>query len=247
MLLEEHHALHSPTRAPHSGRESPLNLKFISDSHSSDLAKFMTAEPLPVSHPSPTFIGHNFMGELSYSPAKPAQAKAAFCTLSKALQEAPAVLRRFSNRCHLAGPDGCILPSRHKGPCELRKLEGRRNNRSPPSPKPPSPKVRDLTESEAQAPKHVAPLPKRKGCETAGYLADGCILAERHAGLCIVPGPEGRRDQHRAAPPLPSPSPKKRAAPPLPLPKRKHRKKNPLDIERIGLKLAGVDTWAASS
>ena len=87
MLLEEHHTLHSPTRAPHSGRESPLNLKLVSDSHSSDLAKFMTAEPLPVSHPSPTFIGHNFMGELSYSPAKPVQAKAAFCTLSTALQE----------------------------------------------------------------------------------------------------------------------------------------------------------------
>ena len=68
-------------------------------------------------------------------------------------------------------------------------------------------KVRDVAESEAQAPKHVAPLPKRKGREPAGYLADRCILAE---------------------------------------PRRQHRKKPPLDIERIGLKLVGVDTWAAS-
>ena len=63
----------TPTRAPHSGRESPLNLKLVSDPHSSDLAKFFSAKRLSGSHPSPTLIGHNFMDELSYSPAKPAQ------------------------------------------------------------------------------------------------------------------------------------------------------------------------------
>ena len=73
MLLEEPHALLSPTRSPHSGRDSPLNLKLVSDPHSSDLAKFFSAKRLSGSHPSPTFIGHNFMDELSYSPAKPAQ------------------------------------------------------------------------------------------------------------------------------------------------------------------------------
>ena len=311
MLLEEHHALLSPTRAPHSGRESPLNLKLVSDPHSSDLAKFISAEtkkPLSASHPSPTFIGHNFMDELSYSPAKSAQvtcsalvqavkdkntaaaeqaraatgplkvvkaaaagplkaakagqAKVAFCTLSKALQgEKNTFPCRLSDRCLLAGPDGCTLTSRHKGLCALRQLEGRRNHRPPPSPKPPSPmyKVRDVAGHEAQAlalgfgfqalPKHAAPLPKRKVCETVGYIAcrltDGCILAERHASLCIVPDPKGRHNQC-ATPP--SPSPKKRAAPPPPLPTRKHQKKPPVDeIERIGLKLAGVDTWAASS
>ena len=296
MLLEEPHALLSPTRSPPGGRDSPLNLKLVSDPHSSDLAKYMSAELGPsVSHPSPTFIGHNFMDELSYSPAKPAQvtcsalvqaakdkkaaaeqaraatgplkvvkaeqAKAAFCTLSKALQGDHNVPCRLSDRCLLAGPDGCTLTTRHRGLCALRQLEGRRNHRPPPSPKPPSPmyKVRDVAGHEAQAlalgfgfqalPKHAAPLPKRKVCETVGYvacrLADGCILAERHACLCIVPDPEGRRN-HRAA--SPSSSPKKRAAPPPPSPKRKHRKKTPVDeIERIGLKLAGVDTWAASS
>jgi hypothetical protein len=154
--------------------------------------------------------------------AKAEQAKAAFCTLSKALQGNHDVPCRLPDRCLLAGPDGCTLTSRHKGLCALRQLEGRRNHRPPTSPKLPSPTcmVRDVAGHGAQAlalgfgfqalPKHAAPLPKR------------------------------------AAPP--SPSPKKRAAPPPPLPSRKHLKKPPVDeIERIGLKLASVDTWAVTS
>ena len=99
----------------------------------------------------------------------------------------------------------------------------------------------------------VAHAPKATGHEAAGKaagheaqlgyravedyvpcrLADGCILAERHVGLCIVPEPEGRRNR-RAAPPPPS--------------LRAQQKRTPVEkIERIGLKLTGMDTWAASS
>ena len=106
--------------------------------------------------------------------------------------------------------------------------------------------------------KRTAPSPKRKATgheaagEAAGHeaqaddlwyraaedyvhcrLADGCILAERHAGLCIIPEPEGRRNR-RAAPPPPS--------------LRAQQKRTPVDeIERIRLKLTGMDTWVASS
>ena len=120
----------------------------------------------------------------------------------------------------------------------------------PPSPKPPLPKAPPVASL-----KRTALSPKRKATEheaagkAAGHkaqlgyravedyvpcrLADGCILAERHVGLCIVPEPEGRRNR-RAAPPPPS--------------LRAQQKQTPVEkIERIGLKLTGMDTWAASS
>ena len=338
MLLEEHHALHSPTRAPHSGRESPLNLKFISDSHSSDLAKFMTAEPLPVSHPSPTFIGHNFMGELSYSPAKPAQgtcstlvqaakdanktateqasaaagprkvvkaeqanvvkaeqAKAAFCTLSKALKGSHAVAAsarsrtsqyrgvskresgRWTARMKLNNKDivigrfdtelaaaqaydkarlKCVGDWHAKRDSHGRPLlnfpasdysEGCREADEPLS------KVRSAKASPVTCspPKRKAPAGHEAAGEAAGHgaqaddlgyqaaqvyyipccLADGCILAERHAGLCIVPEPDGRRNRA-----------KRRAAQTPP-----SLGAQPEKVERIGLKLTGMVTWAASS
>ena len=334
MLLEEHHALHSPTRAPHSGRESPLNLKLVSDSHSSDLAKFMTAEPLPVSHPSPTFIGHNFMGELSCSPAKPVQgtcstlvqaakdankaateqasavtgprkvvkaeqanvgvkaeqAKAAFCTLTKALKGGHAVAvnarprtsqyrgvskresGRWTARMKLNNRDivigrfdtelaaaqaydkarlKCARPGSHVRP-ELLNFpaadysEGGCEADEPPS-KPRSAKESPVT---CSPPKRKAAAGHEAAGEAAGHgaqaddlgyqaaqvyipccLADGCILAERHAGLCIVPEPEGRRNRA-----------KRRAEQSPPSLRAQHEK-----IERIGLKLTGMGTWAASS
>ena len=88
----------------------------------------------------------------------------------------------------------------------------------------------------------AAPSPKRKACEVVAVaedyvacrLADGCLLAKRHTGLCAIPLPEGRRNQ-RAAPP---PSPKQQ---------QQQQQKAPVDeMERIGLKLTGVDLWAAS-
>ena len=334
MLLEEHHALHSPARAPHSGRESPLNLKLVSDSHSSDLAKFMTAEPLPVSHPSPTFIGHNFIGELSCSPAKPAQgtcstlvqaakdankaatvqasavtgprkvvkaeqanvakkaeqAKAAFCTLSKALKGGHAVAvnarprtsqyrgvskresGRWTARMKLNNRDivigrfdtelaaahaydkarlKCARPGSHVRP-ELLNFpaadysEGGCEADEPPS-KPRSAKASPVT---CSPPKRKAAAGHEAAGEAAGHgaqtddlgyqaaqvyipccLADGCILAERHAGLCIVPEPEGRRNRA-----------KRRAEQTPPSLRAQHEK-----VERIGLKLTGMGTWAASS
>ena len=332
MLLEEPHALLSPTRSPPGGRDSPLNLKLVSDPHSSDLAKYMSAELGPsVSHPSPTFIGHNFMDELSYSPTKPAQvtcsalvqaakdkkaaaeqaraatgplkvvkaeqAKAAFCTLSKALQGdqeliaaacAEARLRtsmyrgvskrtsgRWTARMKQDGKDMVIgrfdteLAAAQAYDTARLKYGGRhatmalnfpksfpKTHRPPPPCKPPSPKPLPVDSLS-----RTAPSPKRKAVEheTAGEaagdeaqaddlvyraaedyvpcrLADGCILAERHACLCIVPEPESRRNRcnRRATPPTPSPG--------------AQQKKTPVDeIERIGLKLTGMDTWAASS
>ena len=200
--------------------------------------------------------------------AKAVQAKAAFCTLSKALEGDDNVPCRLSDGCLLAGSDGCTLAARHKGLCALRQLEDRRNHRPPPSPKlSAKAKVLEAAPHERQALalgfRPPAPSSKRKVvCEVAEVaedcvslpdyracrLADGCLLAERHKGLCLIPVPEGRRN--------------KRAAPPLPSPKRKQQKKTPSldgtgvmvlgdgilvdEIERIGLKLAGVAIWTTS-
>ena len=281
--------------------------------------------------------------------AKAVQAKAAFCTLSKALEGDDNVPCRLSDGCLLAGSDGCTLAARHEGLCALsggsggggvtaahvtaeapeanlrggkvtsqfrgvsrrvskygallnRKWVARmqqhnkdviighfdteldaalaydkarqafggkvmlnfpsghpqgccKNHRlppspKPPSPKPPSPKASPMASGSALALEFRPPAPssKRKVAEVAEdyvslpdyvacRLADGCMLAERHKGLCLIPEPEGRRN--------------KRAAPLPPSLKKKQQKKGVVtlegilvdEIERVGLKLAGMYTW----